>query len=75
MREIRVIKSLERLTNKQIPVDDRRAVTDFRAFGLIGDLHAERVTDNDALTVMLEVVDGVRNTLLQRQENAIYKQG
>lgn len=69
MREIKRISKLELLSSRTLPADDARAVTDFRAFQPIADLHADRVTDPVAVSVMLEVLDAVKEKLLSKNSN------
>ncbi len=48
--------------------DDDRGVTEFRAFKVIGQLHAERVSNPLAMDTMLEVLDDLKNCLQTRRK-------
>ncbi len=72
MAGITVIKSYQRLTaslkdESELSFDSDRAVAEYLAFAEIGELHAGRVDNPLALDVMMEVVERLRNLLIERQ--------
>lgn len=69
MRAVAIIKSYQHVVEQktQLPYDDDRAMTDFRAFWPIAQVHSAKVCDVNALEVMLEVVERVRGELLARK--------
>lgn len=70
MRELKVIKNYQQMVKSSLPVsyDDDLGVTEFRAFELKAELHATRVQNPFALKTMQEILDGLQNSLKNRQK-------
>ncbi len=72
MHPIKVLKKLDVTVIKTLTVDNDRAMTDYRAFYHIGDLHAKKVNDPYCLNVMLEIVENLREQLLSRSNEILF---
>ena len=68
-RKAKLIKYADIVADKgkDLPVDDERAIADFRAFYALGDVHTKRVKSRKALDVMLEVLENLQNNLQTRK--------
>lgn len=68
MRSITIIKSA---TLIQVPVDEQRAVAEYRAFEPLARLHSARVCHPESLELMLGVVEGIRDDLIARRNSLL----
>jgi len=73
MRTITLIKSYN-LAKAELPFDAERAIADFRAFEPLALVHSARVCHEDALQIMLAVVDGIRDDLLAKRNSLQQRQ-
>ena len=69
---MKVIKSYHIMTatlknESELSFDSDRAIAEYLAFAEVGELHAGRVDNQLALDVMMEVVDRMKNLLLERK--------
>jgi len=70
---VKVIKAYKQITTTikspaDIAFEDDRAMTDFRGFYHVADVHTERVNSVQTLEVLEEVITNIQNSLQHRKK-------
>lgn len=73
MRSIKILKSYQAMTRTlkspdEIAYQDDLAITDFRSFHRVADLHCQRVMSEAARNVMLEVLEDLKEVLAKNTQ-------